>query len=57
MRLWEIINELKKSPSCSVPFAGAALGELKRGASYVAAKNGTLGVDTFWAGGKEKSRW
>jgi hypothetical protein len=49
---WKIIEELRASPTCTVPIAGAALGNLKRGPAYQAAKDGTLGVDTFWIGGK-----
>lgn len=52
MPLWKIIAELKQSPSCSVPTAGAALANMTRNTACVAAKNGTLGVPTFWAGGK-----
>ena len=48
----KIIAELKESPTCSVPLAGAALANMTRNTAYEAAKNGTLGVPTFWAGGK-----
>ena len=48
----KIIAELKQSPTCSVPLAGAALANMTRNTAYEAAKNGTLGVPTFWAGGK-----
>ena len=52
MTLEEIIAELRARPSQTVPFAGMALGELQRGASYTAAKTKTLGVPVFWSGGK-----
>lgn len=52
MTLEEIIAECRARATQTVPFAGEALGELKRGASYLAAKEKTLGVDTFWVGGK-----
>jgi hypothetical protein len=52
MTLAEIIVELRARASQTVPFAGDALGDLKRGAAYAAAKDGTLGVETFWSGGK-----
>jgi hypothetical protein len=48
MTLAEIIVELRARASQTVPFAGDALGDLKRGAAYAAAKDGTLGVETFW---------
>jgi hypothetical protein len=48
----EIIVELRARPSQTVPFAGDALGSLKRGASYAAAKTNSLGVPVFWSGGK-----
>jgi len=52
MTLEEIIAALRARASQSVPFAGEALGSLRRGASYAAAKTETLGVPTFWSGGK-----
>jgi hypothetical protein len=52
MTLAEIIVELRARPSQTVPFAGDALGSLKRGASYAAAKTNSLGVPVFWSGGK-----
>jgi hypothetical protein len=52
MTLEEIIVELRARASQTVPFAGMAIGELQRGASYAAGKNGTLGVPVFWSGGK-----
>ena len=52
MTLEEIIAELRVRGTQSVPFTGKALGDLQRGASYQAAKDGTLGVDVFWSGGK-----
>jgi hypothetical protein len=52
MTLEEIIVELRARPSQTVPFAGMALGELQRGASYQAAKDNTLGVEVYWSGGK-----
>ena len=52
MTLVEIIAECRARASQTVPFAGMALGDLKRGASYTAAKNGVLGVPVFWSGGK-----
>lgn len=47
MTLEEIIAELRVRGTQSVPFTGKALGDLQRGASYQAAKDGTLGVDVF----------
>jgi hypothetical protein len=52
MTLEEIIAELRARATQTVPFAGEAIGELKRGAAYAAGKNGTLGVPVFWSGGK-----
>lgn len=52
MTLAEIIAGLRARASQTVPWTGEAVGELKRGASYAAAKENTLGVDTFWVGGK-----
>jgi hypothetical protein len=52
MTLAEIIVQLRARPSQDVPFAGAALSGSKRGASYAAAKAGTLGVEVYWSGGK-----
>jgi hypothetical protein len=51
MTLEEAIAALRAKPTQDVPFAGDALSGSKRGASYTAAKNGTLGVPTFWSGG------
>jgi hypothetical protein len=50
----EILAHLRSTPSVSVPFAGMALGELSRNAAYEAAKNGTLGVPVYEAGGKKR---
>ena len=55
MTLEEIIAELRARATQSVPFTGEALGGLQRGASYAAAKTETLGVPTFWSGGKLRS--
>jgi hypothetical protein len=52
MTLDEAIAALRARTSQTVPFAGDALGDLQRGASYAAAKAGTLGVPVFWSGGK-----
>jgi hypothetical protein len=52
MTLEEIITALRARATQTVPFTGMALGDLKRGASYAAAQDGTLGVETFWVGGK-----
>jgi hypothetical protein len=48
----EILNELRTKPSTTVPNTGKVLGDLGPNPSYEAAKNGTLGVPTFWVGGK-----
>jgi hypothetical protein len=52
MTLEEVIVELRARATQSVPFAGMAIGELKRGPAYQAAKTETLGVPVFWSGGK-----
>jgi hypothetical protein len=52
----EILNELRTNPTVSVPNTGKVLGDLKPNASYEAAKDGTLGVPTFWIGGKIRCR-
>jgi hypothetical protein len=52
MTFAEIIAKLRAKPSQDVPFTGMVLGGIQKGASYTAAKNGTLGVPTFWVGGK-----
>ena len=52
MTLEEVIIELRARATQSVPFAGMAIGELKRGPAYQAAKTKTLGVPVFWSGGK-----
>jgi hypothetical protein len=48
----EILNELRTKPTTSVPNTGKVLGDIGPNPSYEAAKNGTLGVPTFWVGGK-----
>ena len=48
----EILAELRSKPTTSVPNAGKVLGDLSKNAAYDAARAGTLGVPTFWAGGK-----
>ena len=55
MNMHEIIAKLRAKPTQDVPFTGMALGDLKRGAAYQAAEDGTLGVDTFWVGGKRRA--
>ena len=55
MNMQEIIAKLRAKPTQDVPFTGMALGDLKRGAAYQAAEDGTLGVDTFWVGGKRRA--
>jgi len=52
MTLAEIIAGLRARASQTVPWTGEAIGELKRGASYIAGKNGTLGVPVYQSGGK-----
>ena len=52
MLRWKIVNELRSSPSCSVPTAGMAIANLSKNAAYQAAQRGDLGVPTFWVGGK-----
>jgi hypothetical protein len=52
----EILDEIRTKPTTSVPKTGKVLGELGANPSYDAAKNGTLGVPTFWVGGKLRVR-
>jgi hypothetical protein len=51
---WDIIRELRSKPTCSVPLAGRALGDLSRNPSYLAAQAGTLGVTILEIGGKKR---
>jgi hypothetical protein len=48
----EMIAEILAQPSTSVPTAGKLLADLSVNGSYLAARNGELGVPTFWVGGK-----
>jgi hypothetical protein len=52
MTLAEIIHKLRTEPTQTVPFTGMALGGIRKGAAYQAAKDKTLGVDAFWVGGQ-----
>jgi hypothetical protein len=52
MSIKEILEELRSKPSVSVPTAGKALGDLSKNASYIAAREGRLGVPVYEAGGK-----
>jgi hypothetical protein len=52
LTLKSVLKELTSKVSVSVPTAGFALGELGRGASYAAAKEGTLGVPVYEVGGQ-----
>jgi hypothetical protein len=54
MTLAEIAAQLMAEPSQDVPFAGMALGGVKKGAAYQAAEDGTLGVPTYWVGGQRR---
>jgi len=52
---WEdVLAELRSKPTCSIPLAGQALGDLSPNASYVAATAGRLGVPIMEVGGKKK---
>lgn len=48
----EILNDLRTKPSANVPDTGKILAGKSANASYEAARNKTLGVDTFWVGGQ-----
>jgi hypothetical protein len=48
----EILNDLRTKPTANVPDTGKILAGKSANASYEAAKNKTLGVDTFWVGGQ-----
>jgi hypothetical protein len=48
----QILEELRTKPSVSVPTAGKALGELSANTSYIAAREGRLGVPVYEVGGK-----
>jgi hypothetical protein len=48
----EILNDLRTKPSATVPDTGKVLAGKSANASYEAARNKTLGVDTFWVGGQ-----
>jgi hypothetical protein len=52
---WEdVLAELRSKPTCSIPLAGQALGDLSPNASYEAAAAGLLGVPIMEIGGKKK---
>jgi hypothetical protein len=48
----EILNDLRTKPSATVPDTGKILAGKSANASYEAARNKKLGVDTFWVGGQ-----
>jgi hypothetical protein len=50
--LKEILTVLVRNATVSVPFAGEALGEMSKNASYDAAAAGKLGVKVHECGGK-----
>jgi hypothetical protein len=50
----ELLDELRSKPTISVSIAGAVLGDLKRNASYDAARLNKLGVPVIEVGGKKR---
>jgi hypothetical protein len=54
MSIKDILEELRTKPSVSVPTAGAALAGLSKNASYLAAREGRLGVPVFMVGGRRR---
>jgi hypothetical protein len=48
----EILHELRTQPSTTVPNTGKILAGISANAAYAAARNGELGVPTYWVGGK-----
>lgn len=54
MTWMEILAELKRNPTVSVPIAGKVLGDLSRNGAYEAARAGKLGVPVLEIGGKKR---
>lgn len=54
MSIKEILEELRSKPSVSVPTAGAVLAGLSKNASYIAAREGRLGVPVYEVGGRRR---